>query len=365
MALVRHGGLGRGLAGAVRPLGCVLVGGTAALLLLGVAPSGVPGWAAPSAAIGAKLLPLYLVAALGIAVGRLVQLDRATVGTVLVRAVSPVVFFGAVAMAPVSPADLGFIAVFFLLPAAICLAVRGVVQPVLGPAEARLSAFLAGSANVGYFGVPAAMAVLPPAALGAYMLSLLGLAVYENTVGYYMMARGGATVRTGCAACSACRRRMPSRSASRRTGPAHAARPSCTQSGRRSGAATWCSACWRSASGWRGWAGAGDGALRAATALVRLLAWPAAAAALIVLDGLAGSSLGPQLRPRRAALRRAALRDERGDLRGRARPGAGEGGGLRAGDDAAGTAGGAVARAGAARARAAAAGVRRRALLLS
>jgi len=65
-----------------------------------------------------------------------------------------------------------------------------------GP-EARLAAFLAGSANVGYFGVPAALAVLPADVLGAYMLCLLGFAAYENTVGYYTLVRGRSSVRDG------------------------------------------------------------------------------------------------------------------------------------------------------------------------
>ncbi len=308
MAVIRRQD-GRGCAsGGRRPgpggqlLGGLLLGLPLGLMLAGVIwlvlRGGMPlDWAAPSAAIGAKLLPLYLVAALGVAVGRLVELDRATVGTVLVRAVSPVVFFGAVAMAPVAPVDLGFIAVFFLLPTAICLGVRGMVQPVLGPAEARLSAFLTGSANVGYFGVPAAIAVLPPGALGAYMLSLLGFAVYENTVGYYMMARSGAGVRDGL------RRvlRLPA---------AHAI-------------ALGLVANWAGARGsaelhevWEAFRGcyvvlgmlalgfglAGVARLLATarfvlvTTLVRLLAWPATAAALVMLDGLAGSPLGPQLR---------------------------------------------------------------------
>ncbi len=167
-----------------------------ALILLGALASWrfqrgpAPAWAAPSIAIAAKLLPLYLVVLLGIVVGRVLEVDRGTVGTVLVRAISPVVFLGAVASAPVAPRDLALPALFLAVPTMICLAARRVMRPLLPGPEAQLAAFLAGSANVGYFGVPAALAVLPARALGAYMLCLLGFAVYENTVGYYMLARG-------------------------------------------------------------------------------------------------------------------------------------------------------------------------------
>ncbi len=154
-----------------------------------------PVWIAPSMAIAAKLLPLYLVVLLGAVLGRALEVDRSTVGTVLVRAVSPVVFLGAMASTPVAPRDLALPALFLAMPTLICLAARRIVQPLLAGSEAQLAAFLAGSANVGYFGVPAALAVLPAHALGAYMLCLLGFAVYENTVGYYMLARGRASAR--------------------------------------------------------------------------------------------------------------------------------------------------------------------------
>lgn len=173
---------------------------TAVLLAIALAWYGLhggpaPSWATPCIAIVFKLLPLYLVVLLGVIIGRALEVDRGTIGTVLVRAVSPVVFLGAMASAPVTPRDLALPALFFAVPTLICLAARQILQPLLHGPEARLAAFLAGSANVGYFGVPAALAVLPVRTLGAYMLCLLGFAIYENTVGYYMLARGRGDVR--------------------------------------------------------------------------------------------------------------------------------------------------------------------------
>ena len=133
---------------------------------------------------------------LGVVVGRVLDVDRGTVGSILVRAISPVVFFGAVASAPVGPRDLVLPALFLCVPTAICLASLAITRRLLPASEARLAAFLVGSANIGYFGVPAALAVLPARVLGSYMLCLLGFTVYENTVGYYMLARGRGDVRS-------------------------------------------------------------------------------------------------------------------------------------------------------------------------
>ncbi len=60
----------------------------------------------PSLEIAWKLLPLYFVVAPGIVLGRLFEIGRVSIGTVLVRGASPVVFFCAVASAPVTPHDL-------------------------------------------------------------------------------------------------------------------------------------------------------------------------------------------------------------------------------------------------------------------
>ena len=153
-----------------------------------------PTWAAQSLGIAMKLLPLYFIVLLGIVIGRLLPLDRGTVGTVLVRAVSPVVFFGAVASAPVVFRDLALPALFLAVPSTICFAARRLLRPLLPGPEAALASFLIGSANVGYFGVPAALAVLPHSAFSTYMLCLLGFAAYENSVGYYTLARGRAAL---------------------------------------------------------------------------------------------------------------------------------------------------------------------------
>ena len=156
--------------------------------------AGTLGWAGPSLAIGAKLLPLYLVVILGSIAGRQFDIAPATVGTVLVRVVSPIMFFRAVAVSPVSVRDLALPALFLALPTGIRLVAHIVARNLIPGQRSCLAAFLAGSANVGSFGIPAVLTVLPRGALGTYMLCLFGFALYENTVAYFMLleGRGGA-----------------------------------------------------------------------------------------------------------------------------------------------------------------------------
>ena len=127
-------------------------------------------------AIAPRLLPLYFLVALGFAAGRLFKIDSAPVGTILVHVISPIVFLGAMVTSPIGPVHLALPILFLVLPTAICLLSRAVLGRALGEAERNLAGFMAGSANCGFFGVPAALALLPADAFGIYLLCVVGAA---------------------------------------------------------------------------------------------------------------------------------------------------------------------------------------------
>jgi hypothetical protein len=52
-----------------------------------------------------------------------------------------------------------------------------------------------GAGNVGYFGLPVAMALLGEQAAGIYMLSFIGVTLYDTTLSYYFLARGKLTTK--------------------------------------------------------------------------------------------------------------------------------------------------------------------------
>ncbi len=56
-------------------------------------------------------------------------------------------------------------------------------------------AFTAGSGNTGYFGLPVAIAVFGEDITGLAVLVTFGFLMYENTVGFYLVARGKHTAR--------------------------------------------------------------------------------------------------------------------------------------------------------------------------
>jgi predicted permease len=147
-----------------------------------------------------RLIPLYGVVALGFFAGRILKIDRVSIAKIVIYLISPIVVFTAVSqielkasylLVPFTLAILSsIIAILFLL------ASRRFGNPDgLSGRMGNLLGFAVGNANTGYFGVPVAMLLFGSEALGLYLLFSLGFLIYENSVGFYILARGTATAR--------------------------------------------------------------------------------------------------------------------------------------------------------------------------
>jgi len=59
----------------------------------------------------------------------------------------------------------------------------------------NILAFTAGTGNTGYFGLPVAMVLFNSEQVGLVVLSILGFVLYENSLGFFITARGNHTVK--------------------------------------------------------------------------------------------------------------------------------------------------------------------------
>ncbi|MBU6475920.1 MAG: hypothetical protein KGQ70_08120, partial [Alphaproteobacteria bacterium] len=142
------------------------------------------------------LVPLMLLVALGWGVGRWRNVDVRPISTIVIYAVAPVVAFG-------TTAQLAFHGRIVLLPVIVytlaCFC--GLTSYALGRAllKKKDMRFLlpeaTGCGNNGYFGLPLAMALFPPAQVGVYFLIMMGTTLFEATFGYYFVGRGSMSVR--------------------------------------------------------------------------------------------------------------------------------------------------------------------------
>ena len=62
--------------------------------------------------------------------------------------------------------------------------------------SASLIPLCVGSGNTGYFGVPVALLLFGEAGLGLYIVCMLGTTLFENSVGFYLAARGRHDLRS-------------------------------------------------------------------------------------------------------------------------------------------------------------------------
>jgi predicted permease len=73
--------------------------------------------------------------------------------------------------------------------------VLGIVQmkvasKFLNDGSANIIPLCVGSGNNGYFGVPVALLLFGQEGLGLYIMCMLGTTLFENSVGFYLAARG-------------------------------------------------------------------------------------------------------------------------------------------------------------------------------
>ncbi|MGC3874626.1 AEC family transporter [Halomonas sp. GXIMD04776] len=146
--------------------------------------------------------PLWMLLAfvgLGWLAARRLAVDPRPIATLLIYIIAPLTFFRGLTLGGPSIDYLLLTAALFLLSSLIGLMVSLIARPFFAAEEAALLAFSAGTGNTGYFGLPIAMVLLPPEGVTLYLFCLLGITLYEFTVGYYLSARGRFSVRESLA----------------------------------------------------------------------------------------------------------------------------------------------------------------------
>lgn len=137
-----------------------------------------------------KLIPLYALILLGFIAGRFLGVAKGSVAALLIYIIAPVVVFNGVITTKIDFAMLFLPALFFLIASVLCLASYFLSSLILKTSERNILAFTAGAGNTGYFGLPMVMVLLGAAQFGIAVLLTLGIIVYENTLGFFITAKG-------------------------------------------------------------------------------------------------------------------------------------------------------------------------------
>jgi predicted permease len=145
-------------------------------------------------ALALKLMPLYLLVVIGFLLGRIFGVKGQDLGRLALFVLSPAVVFKGFAGADLSGALLALPFAVFGLCSAVALLMRPLAGRCWHDGRERIAAFTAGTGNTGFFGIPACLALIGPDSLPLVVMVSFGATAYENSVGFYTVARSEASV---------------------------------------------------------------------------------------------------------------------------------------------------------------------------
>lgn len=137
-----------------------------------------------------KLLPLYVTVLLGWIAGRYLEASGRHIAGIMLYIVTPSVIFAGVMAAPLSPAVILLPVLTFSLCSALGIFHLAIAKRIVGDDTANLMPLAVGTGNTGYFGIPVALLLFGQEGLALYIVCMLGTTLFENSVGFYLAARG-------------------------------------------------------------------------------------------------------------------------------------------------------------------------------
>ncbi|MBE0485389.1 AEC family transporter [Marinobacter sp.] len=150
---------------------------------------------AAALALFIKLIPLYVTVALGWIAGRYLQASGKHIAGIMLYIVTPSVVFSGVMAAPLTPQVILLPALVFGLCTFIALVHLAIARKVLTDGSAPIIPLSVGTGNTGYFGIPVALLLFGEQGLALYIVCMLGTTLFENSVGFYLAARGKYSIR--------------------------------------------------------------------------------------------------------------------------------------------------------------------------
>lgn len=142
-----------------------------------------------------KMLPLYATVALGWVAGRYLEVSGRNIAGLMLYIITPLVIFNGVLVAPLTPAVVALPAIVWLICALLGQIFLWLGWRMLGDEQANIVSLATATGNTGYFGVPVALLLFGPEGMGLYIVCMLGTVLYENTLGFYIAARGRYSAR--------------------------------------------------------------------------------------------------------------------------------------------------------------------------
>ena len=132
---------------------------------------------------------------IGFLAGRYLSIDAKGIGKLIIFIIAPFVIFEAITHSNLSLSTFVLPVIIFLMCSLISFIFYKYGKYLYGDARANVLSVVASEGNTGYFGIPIALVLFNQNIFGIYILGTLGVTIFENTVVYYLTARGKYTVK--------------------------------------------------------------------------------------------------------------------------------------------------------------------------
>ena len=131
----------------------------------------------------------FIIVIIGFLAGKYSKVERDSIAALLFYFISPIVFFAIPASTTLTLSALSITVVVFCISTLLMLFSYYFFGQYWRDHTRNIIALSAGTANVGYFMLPIASALFDDYTLSIYMMAVIGVNIFESTIGYYICAR--------------------------------------------------------------------------------------------------------------------------------------------------------------------------------
>jgi predicted permease len=135
-----------------------------------------------------KIISLLLSVIIGFLAGRYSNVERDSIASLLFYFISPIIFFATPASTSLTPKAVGFVMVVAFLASSLCIFAYYFFGRFWQDQTRNILGVSAGNCNAGYFMLPIAASLFDEFTLSIYMMTIIGINIYESTIGFYIGA---------------------------------------------------------------------------------------------------------------------------------------------------------------------------------
>jgi predicted permease len=136
-----------------------------------------------------KLVSALLSVIIGFLAGKFSKVERDHIASLLFYFIAPIVFFAIPANMTISVSALSITLVTFIIATSLCLICYNLFGMYFDEQSRNILSMTSGTANAGYFVLPVAASLFDDNTLSIYMMAVVGLSIYESSVGFFICAR--------------------------------------------------------------------------------------------------------------------------------------------------------------------------------